>query len=131
MYFEIVAVYRNPFEPDRFRWLYPLFVLAAATTTVTSTGYATGVAAVTGAGHAHAEEVALQLLALAFVYVPFFLFAVTGVLLHSAVREFAAAQFMPPDLVHPPRIASAVAHHRMPSSRHYVCHAEDHLRLPC
>ena len=89
MYLEIVTIYRNPFEPDRFRGLYPFFVLVVSATATAIVGSASGIIGPHSDIH-HAESAGLQVLFLAFVYVPFGLFAVVGFVLHSAVRLLVA-----------------------------------------
>ena len=43
MFLDIVATYRNPFEPDRYRPIYPLFVVAVSLAASAGIGVITGI----------------------------------------------------------------------------------------
>lgn len=87
LYLEIVAVYRNPFAPDRVRWLYPVVVLVIALASATAIGFATRLLPHLGSLSLHeVEEKTLVALGIAFVYVPSVLFAALGFILHAVVR---------------------------------------------
>ena len=110
VYLEVVAVYRNPFEPDKFRSGYTLFVVATAAITafvihqvclpafidpVNGTAVPNGPTAVDAApppappslpSDPEREAATVLVLELAFVYVPFGLFASLGFVLNTAVR---------------------------------------------
>ena len=96
IFIEIVAVYRNPFAPDRFHGLYPFFVLLTGLAAVFAIGGATGLTTglTTRGGPPDddkAEQAGLMTLGLAFVFVPFGLFVVVGFSLHAAVKLLLAS----------------------------------------
>ena len=91
VFIEIVAVYRNPFAPDRFHGLYPVFVLLTGLAAVFAIGAATGLTTHGGPADHNVEQAGLTTLGLAFVFVPVVLFAVFGFFLQSAVKLLLAS----------------------------------------